>query len=650
MKPSSSSIQIKLIRLILTICGLVLLVACGSFLLYEYFTFRNIAKRELNTLGQVTAYNLTSSLAFDDRDDATDLLQALRSQKDIVAAAVFDSSGNLFATYPKKISPHLLPATIKDQGYFFASNFLEGYEPVLMNTKRLGTLYLKSDLRPAFSRLRLYGGIASLFFLLVFLLTYLLSRKLQRSITRPILHLAGKARLVSEKKDYSVRAETKSDDELGTLTDAFNQMLTQIESQNREIQALNSNLEEKIDRRTAELQQANGALKEQNELIQTIIDSSIDVIAVLDKELTILTLNKYAADFLQHSSENLIGKRLLQVVPELAGKTFVANLQQALNGEFIHVEAYHVQLADAFFENFFIPLRDQEGDVDRVLLIAHDVTGIMRANAKLQLLNAELEKSNHDLEQFAYVASHDLQEPLRKITTYADLCEHKIDNPELRTRYLQKIASSARRMTDLIKAVLNYSRLSRTDAEFTEVDLNFIIDQLETDLELTITERNAVINKEVLPAVRGIPLQISQLFLNLLTNALKFTEKAPLITIGARPLTSEDRQITNLLKGDSGYLKIEFSDNGIGFDQTYADKIFYIFQRLHTGDQFGGTGIGLALCKKIVENHQGAITVKSEKGKGTSFFIYFPIDTRLQETTGAILDRTINTTDTNIVT
>jgi signal transduction histidine kinase len=135
-----------------------------------------------------------------------------------------------------------------------------------------------------------------------------------------------------------------------------------------------------------------------------------------------------------------------------------------------------------------------------------------------------------------------------------------------------------------------------------------------------------------------------------LTNALKFTEKAPLITIGARPLTPEDRQITNLLKGDSGYLKIEFSDNGIGFDQTYADKIFYIFQRLHTGDQFGGTGIGLALCKKIVENHQGAITVKSEKGKGTSFFIYFPTDSRLQETTGAILDRTINTTDTGIIT
>ena len=179
-------------------------------------------------------------------------------------------------------------------------------------------------------------------------------------------------------------------------------------------------------------------------------------------------------------------------------------------------------------------------------------------------------------------------------------------------------------MTELIKAVLNYSRLVKTDKQYVEVDLEEVLNSIFGDLELLIEDKHAIIRHDKLPVIYGIQLQLHQLFLNLISNALKFTDRQPEIFITSRILSGRDAPPHLSLNRNGDYLLLKFTDNGIGFDQKFQDKIFSIFQRLHNDRNIPGTGIGLALCKKIVENHGGIITVQSKVNEGTTFYIYLP--------------------------
>jgi two-component system CheB/CheR fusion protein len=244
-----------------------------------------------------------------------------------------------------------------------------------------------------------------------------------------------------------------------------------------------------------------------------------------------------------------------------------------------------------------------------------------RATA-LAEMNTELERSNKDLEQFAYVASHDLQEPVRKIRTFAgqlkDLSYDQLD--EKSKRHVDKIISSAERMKKIIGDLLDFSHLNRDESQMEKVDLNRILEDVKTDLELLIQQKEAVIRIDKLPVIDAIPVQMTQLFYNLMNNALKFSVEgvAPVIsvTIDNDSAGGPSRDQTK------NYLTIRFADNGIGFEQEYANRIFTMFQRLSSG--YAGTGIGLALCKKIVENHKGSIQAQSQPGKGASFKIVLP--------------------------
>lgn len=241
--------------------------------------------------------------------------------------------------------------------------------------------------------------------------------------------------------------------------------------------------------------------------------------------------------------------------------------------------------------------------------------------------NAELAKKNLELQQFAYIASHDLKEPLRKIQIFGNLIKDKIITPgEKSELYVQKVIHSADRMSALVNDVLAYSAID-IPKKFEPVDLNKVLHEIINDFEILIEEKNAVISKNNLPVIEMIPIQARQLLQNLVANAIKFSRDGvnPMIAVNAELIEEKDWNAQPVDVSRAKYCIITVKDNGIGFQDEYSDKIFSIFQRLHSSDAFEGTGIGLAIAKKITETHKGFITAKSEPGKGSAFSVLLPL-------------------------
>lgn len=281
--------------------------------------------------------------------------------------------------------------------------------------------------------------------------------------------------------------------------------------------------------------------------------------------------------------------------------------------------------------NNTVSIRDPEsGEVLGFGAVMRDMRPELEARRKelhtqtLQAANLSLKRSNEELEQFAYVASHDLQEPLRKIQMFSDLIQSRSHDPEYLSNQLFKVAEAAKRMSALVKDLLNYSRLSSGAQEFEQVDLNEVMRNVVSDLDLKIKSRSARIGFARLPTVVGLPLQLYQLFLNLASNSLKFAEKDPVISLSARLCRGGQPGTPEALTKGAEYWHLVFEDNGIGFEQQHAEKIFTIFQRLHNREVYSGTGIGLAICKKAVENNNGFIYAEGRPGQGATFHIYLP--------------------------
>jgi PAS domain S-box-containing protein len=244
---------------------------------------------------------------------------------------------------------------------------------------------------------------------------------------------------------------------------------------------------------------------------------------------------------------------------------------------------------------------------------------------ELKMMNKQLQRSNSDLAQFASVASHDLQEPLRKVQLYCDRILETPNDPEVFEKFFPRIISASARMSQLIKDVLHYAQISDATEHMTEVDLNTIFENVVSDLEVSIKEKQAQVNADLLPAIRGNSVQMHQLFANLISNSIKFSSAKPVINLTSSVLRKNEvlSKYKNIAEAHS-YVELKFKDNGIGFEQKYAEEVFEIFSRLQDRSTYSGTGIGLAVCKKIVENHHGLINVQSAPGEGTIFTILLP--------------------------
>ncbi|HEV7704688.1 MAG TPA: ATP-binding protein [Gemmatimonadaceae bacterium] len=576
------------------ISGVVVMLTCGAFVVNELLTFKEKAFQGLKTLGDVIASNSTASLAFDNDADATEVLSALKARPQIVAAALYDRNGRLFARYPASAPASGFRTTPALDGFRDEQEYLVAYLPVVQgDNNRLGTLYLASNKQAVYDRLTRYAWLALAVMILSLVVAYLLAAFLQRQISRPVLAMAETARAISQRGDYAVRATKVGDDEFGLLTDAFNHMLEQIEVQNR-------------------------AIRESHERLNLALKASGVGTWNLDLGENRISFDEFANPLFGYPAGAYDAAYNLFL--EMVHRDDRPRVESEMRNARANVDGYDSSFRvlwpdgsthDLSARGKVVAGTDQE--LTQMTGVIWDVTERKRAEERLAQLLAELERSNKELELFAYVASHDLQEPLRMISSYTQLLERryseKLDDDA--REFIGYAVDGATRMQRLINDLLEFSRVGTRGKPLAPTDTAELLGNVRANLSVAIEESGAILTNDAMPVVTADAGQLGQLLQNLIGNALKFRN-------GSRPHVHVSAVET------PQHWEVSVSDNGIGIEPQYFDRIFVVFQRLHTKGDYPGTGIGLALCKRIVERHGGRIWVESKLNEGSTFFFTIP--------------------------
>jgi PAS domain S-box-containing protein len=368
-----------------------------------------------------------------------------------------------------------------------------------------------------------------------------------------------------------------------------------------------------VTRDIAELIKIQDDLKSSEEFLNSIVENIPNMLFIKDaKDLKFVRLNKAGEELLGYSRNDLLGKNDYDFFGKEEADFFTSKDREVLeNKELFEIPEEQIHTKNKgirTLETKKIPLFDKDGNPSFLLGISNDITERKAIEENLHRKTEELARSNKELEQFAYVASHDLQEPLRMVNSYVQLLAKryadKLDADAM--EFIGFASDGSTRMRNLINSLLEYSLINRVKP-FEDIDMKELLEEVLQDLQKMVAENNAVIRIEEMPHLFGDHVLIHQLFLNLIANGIKFRkEKNPEITISFKKL-----------KGETQFA---VADNGIGIPKQYAEKIFVIFQRLHTKEKYPGTGIGLAMCKKIVERHQGKIWIESVIDQGTTFY------------------------------
>jgi PAS domain S-box-containing protein len=597
MKPRETSIRRKIMAVTMLTSVVVLAGAVTAFLAYDLATFRESMRRSLTTLAQVTAENSTAALAFGSDKDAAETLSSLRLEPQIVAAALYDSNGKLFVHYPTNLPAASFPAAPAN-GYHFQGGHLFLSQRVSRDNNLLGSLYLESDMRYFYERVKIYSAIAALIMFGSLIVALVLSNSLQKRISDPIVALAATARTVSERRDYSVRAPKLGPDELGVLTDAFNDMLTRIEQH-----AITS------------------------AFLSAIVESSDD--AIIGKDLTgkVVSWNAGAERMFGYNAGEMVGSSIERLVAPDRPDEERRILENANRGETRLYETVRIRKdgSPVSLSLAVSPIRDAQGNIVGVSSIGRDITErkhaeeqILRLNAELehrvQIRTAELTSANQELEAFTYSVAHDLRAPLRHIDAFTRILQEDFAGsfPPEAAQLLETIRRGSENMSRLVNDLLNLAHVGRQEMKKEPTPLNLLIEEVIAEMKRETEGREIEWHVANLPTVEGDPGLLKQVFANLLSNAVKYTRprKKAVIEIGLRVMNDEP--------------VIYLRDNGVGFNMKYADKLFGVFQRLHRAEEFEGTGVGLAIVERVIKRHGVHIWAESELDKGATF--YFTLD------------------------
>jgi len=620
------SIGRKLTLVIMLISGVALLLACSAFLTHDLVTLRRTTARNLSMLAKMIGANSKAPIVFGDRGAAEETLAVLSAERHIVAACIYTADGKVFAYYLREDADRgLLPAKPGREGYSFRGDRLVVFQPVVLDSELIGIVYIQSDMREVRSRINRYAGIVAGILLAASLVAFLLSSKVQRVISNPILRLAAMARVVSQEKNYSVRAVKHGHDEIGFLIDAFNEMLTQIQERDAALQQARDELEMRVKERTKDLQRevaerkrTEGALRKSESKYRSLVENLPQRIFLKDKNCVYVSCNENYARDMNIEADEITGKTDYDFYPrELAEKYRADDMRVIESGQAEEIEEIHIQEGqERFVQTVKIPITGGAGNKVGVLGIFWDITARKQAEEEMRKAKETAEAANRAKSEFLANMSHEIRTPMNGIIGMTELALDTSLTPEQRD-YLESVQTSADSLLRIIDDILDFSKIEARRLNFEPVGfgLRDSLGDTMAMLALRADQEGLELACHVLPdvpdALVGDPGRLAQIIVNLVGNSIKFTEQGEVVARVSVESQSEDEVC----------LHFAVADTGIGIP---PDKLRLIFEAFAQADgsttrKYGGTGLGLAISRQLVEMLGGRIWVESEVGKGSTF-------------------------------
>ena len=374
-----------------------------------------------------------------------------------------------------------------------------------------------------------------------------------------------------------------------------------------------------LEKKVSELEDMENALRASEQLLGNVFESMQEGVLVLDSDFKYTHINRTLEEISKTRKEELLGKVPWEIFPFLKGRVEDA-IKKAMRGEVSHNIELKYTLSNGkkgWTTESYFPLKDSEEKIVGVVGVIDDITERKQAESELKKVNRSLNSKNEELMDFIHFASHDFQEPLRKVFLFSDRMKEEMEDVSGKgLQYLERMQSAVERMQNLMSDLVYYSKAVAAEKKSVEVvDLNKIIQEILFDFEIDLTKTKGKVEVARLCSIESDSFQIKRLFHNLISNALKYNKAGQVPQIKIKGMVSRSRE---------DLYEIHFQDNGLGFDEKFKSKIFKPFKRLHRKDEFAGTGLGLTLCQKIVERHGGEIDVKSKVGEGATFIIKIP--------------------------
>jgi two-component system, sensor histidine kinase and response regulator len=623
----SHSIRQKLTRIVLVTCGVSILMACAVLAIYDVIAARQEMGDDLVQTAQTMAPNTSAGLSFLDSRAVQEVLSSLKAQPSVISACVYRPDGSVFAAYsrPGTAARISAPPSLDSDGLHSSLKNVAVFEPIELNGERIGTIYVKSDLGPLYARAERSTEVVLIVICASFVTAYLLASRLQRSISEPILDLARVAFARSIQKDVTIRATKRSDDEVGSLVDRFNEMLDQIAAREAALQKAHDELEVRVEDRTHELQKEIGerrtaekALEERTAFLDSLIKNAPVGIVAIDNEDAVQMCNPAFERLFRYRQEEILGQKLYDLLSTPNTDSEVhTNRQRLIQGQITHIVTRRKRsdgsLVDV--EAYSVPLVI-EGKLAGAVLLYQDITERKRADEALLQAKEAAEAANRAKSEFLANMSHEIRTPMNGIIGMTELVMDTNLNTEQR-EYLAMVKSSADSLLALINDILDFSKIEAGKFEIEQIDFPFEQTLRETVkiLAMRASQKGLELAWRIADGIpqwlKGDPNRLRQVLVNLVGNAVKFTEWGEIVV----QVEKESE--------DSGGLVLHFRvrDTGIGIAKEKQSMIFDPFTQADSSAsrKYGGTGLGLTITTRLVGLMGGRVWVESKLGQGSTF-------------------------------